>query len=64
MSCDRAFAKTTTEPEDEMAARAKERERELAKKMKAEGADPFGHRGVGAIWGRSTGWNYLKGLAT
>ena len=55
MSCDLAFAKATTEPEGEMAARAKKRKKELAKKMKAEGADPFGHRGVGAIWGESAG---------
>ena len=55
MSCDLAFSKGTTEPKDEeaiteLAARAGKRGRELAKRARAEGADPSEHEGVGAIW--------------
>ena len=60
MSCDLAFAKATTEPEDEeviteMAARARKKEKERAKKAKAEGTDPSEHEGAGAIWGGGAG---------
>ena len=55
MSCDLAFGKGTTEPKDEeaiteLAGRAGKRERELAKRARAEGADPSEHEGVGAFW--------------
>ena len=60
MICDLAFAKATTEPKDEeviteMAGRAKKREKEPAKKVKAEGVDPSEHEGAGAIWGGGAG---------
>ncbi|KAG0136169.1 large subunit of cytosolic Ca2+-dependent cysteine protease [Tuber indicum] len=60
MSCDLAFAKATTEPEDEeviieMAARARKKEKELAKKAKASGAVPAEQEGAGSGWGAGVG---------
>lgn len=60
MSCDLAFARATTEPEDEeviaeMAAQAKKKEKERAKKAKADGADPGEHEGAGSGWGAGVG---------
>ena len=60
MICDLAVAKATTEPRDEeviteMAGRARKREKELAEKLKAEGADLSEHEGAGAIWGGGAG---------
>ena len=60
MICDLAVAKATTEPEDEeviteMAGRGRKREKELAEKLKAEGADLSEHEGAGAIWGGGAG---------
>ncbi|PWW77978.1 cysteine proteinase [Tuber magnatum] len=60
MSCDLAFARATTEPEDEeviteMAARAKKKEKERAAKAKADGANPAEHEGAGSGWGAGVG---------
>ncbi|CUS13992.1 unnamed protein product [Tuber aestivum] len=60
MSCDLAFARATTEPEDEeviteMAVRAKKKEKERAEKEKAGGADSTEHEGAGSGWGAGVG---------
>jgi len=60
MSHDLAFAKGKAEPKDEkviteMAARARKKEKDLAKKAKAKGADPPEHEGAGPIGGEGAG---------